>query len=194
LGEVLAARPYSIIFCLLFFAFSSAGHAQPKKKAASKEVKTTSETAAEFLAKVKQEEKPLPGLPTTATHPQNQPQVTVYFFWASWCEYCEEGYRALVGMQEKLQDKSIGFQACNFDAHLNEGVLKKAKTMTQLNHYMASAKLVNDYPEFKRLPIFIAEDNKTGKIVASTGYSSERFYYFTKNVNRMLNGGVSDEE
>lgn len=205
MGEVLAARPYSIIFCLLFFAFSSAGHAQGKKKLvpsstpskskqvqAKAEPKSAQEMAGDFLRTVKSQESPLRGFsPAPAAKPAD---VTIYFFWASWCEYCEEGYGALVQMQNQLAGQSIAFKAINLDQTFSDAVTEKAKKMQKLGQYAAPAGVIKAYPTFQRLPIFIAEDTKTGRLVANTGFSTERFYYFTKNVKRMLNNGVSDEE
>lgn len=124
----------------------------------------------------------------------SQPLVKVHFYWTSWCEFCDDAYRSLVSLDEDERIKGkIQMSGYCLDESINDKVREKLKIMNRIDQYLLPANVIKEHQELARLPAFVVEDVKTGRLEAYTGFNNERFLYLKKNVLRILKSEPSDE-
>ncbi len=119
-------------------------------------------------------------------------KIKIYFFWASWCEYCDAAYKALAQLKsEMVSQTSLEFIGINLDDEINKSVIDKVEKMNLLPHFYFQDKKIIFPPELQKFPIFILESAGTKKIEVYNGFSVERFYYLKKALRKLLrmNGG-----
>ncbi|HEX7672812.1 MAG TPA: hypothetical protein VF412_01505 [Bdellovibrio sp.] len=120
--------------------------------------------------------------------------IKIHFFWASWCEYCEEAYSALDKIQSDPALKGkIEVRGYCLDENITKSVQAKISEMPHVVHYQVSRKSLH-FPEgLERFPLAILEDSKSSKMDVFTGFSKERYHYLKRSIQKLIQTGVGDD-